>query len=483
MSNMSIFDSGDKSWSGHVAQEGSWRTGSTDRLPAYTSVQPPKKAKIPAAASNISKTAASKIQKTKPIQISKSKGTSERDWPESLKDFVERSFKQCSPRAVPFLEKQLQQIIASATSNKKLYTIDWNTRPLPKACSMTVNPPGSKAAHAAKKTPASAPVLPKNTFEDFDSVERKERRLRRFQQEAEAEAAKKRASENATLKISPTHHINDVHDWDADTIVGTCSRLEKSYLRLTSAPDPSQVRPLPVLRQTLELLKRKWIRESNYAYICDQFKSMRQDLTVQRITNNFTVEVYELHARIALETNDLGEYNQCQTQLKQLYSMGLSGHSMEFLAYRILYFLYTRNKADIIAALAAMTPEERQDPAVQHALSVRKAVATGDYHSFFKLYIAAPNMAGYLMDNFADRERCLALQKMCKAFRPKLKLATIASELAFEDIEACVKFLTNLNIATTSEGEHLEAIDMKTAYPHAVAAMQKYNVVDIKGQI
>ncbi|KAJ2380436.1 hypothetical protein GGI05_006307, partial [Coemansia sp. RSA 2603] len=301
--------------------------------------------------------------------------------------------------------------------------------------------------------------------------------------EAEAEAAKKRASENATLKISPTHHINDVHDWDADTIVGTCSRLEKSYLRLTSAPDPSQVRPLPVLRQTLELLKRKWIRESNYAYICDQFKSMRQDLTVQRITNNFTVEVYELHARIALETNDLGEYNQCQTQLKQLYSMGLSGHSMEFLAYRILYFLYTRNKADIIAALAAMTPEERQDPAVQHALSVRKAVATGDYHSFFKLYIAAPNMAGYLMDNFADRERCLALQKMCKAFRPKLKLATIASELAFEDIEACVKFLTNLNIATTSEGEHLEAIDMKTAYPHAVAAMQKYNVVDIKGQI
>ncbi|KAJ2786390.1 hypothetical protein GGI15_001562 [Coemansia interrupta] len=415
--------------------------------------------------------------------MSKSKGTSDHDWPESLKGFVERSFKQCSPRAIPSLEKQLQQIISSAKNNKKLYEINWDKRPLPKACSMVFYPPGSKAAHAAKKTNASVPAPAVNTFEDFDSAERKERRLRRFQKEAEAEAAKRSASENATLKISPTHHINDVHDWDADTIVGTCSRLEKNYLRLTSAPDPAQVRPLPVLRQTLELLKRKWVRESNYAYICDQFKSMRQDLTVQRITNNFTVEVYELHARIALETNDLGEYNQCQTQLKQLYSMGLSGHSMEFLAYRILYFLYTRNKADIIAALAAMTPEERQDPAVRHALSVRKAVATGDYHSFFKLYVAAPNMAGYLMDNFVDRERCLALQKMCKAFRPKLKLAIIASELAFEDVESCVKFLTDLNIATTSEGEHLEAIDMKAAYPHAVAAMQKYTVVDIKGQI
>jgi hypothetical protein len=45
-------------------------------------------------------------------------------------------------------------------------------------------------------------------------------------------------------------------------------------------PDPADIRPLPVLRQTLELLKRKWKQEENYAYICDQFKSLRQDLTV-----------------------------------------------------------------------------------------------------------------------------------------------------------------------------------------------------------
>ncbi len=96
--------------------------------------------------------------------------------------------------------------------------------------------------------------------------------------------------------------MQNVIDWDKHTIVGTNQRLEKPYLRLTSVrpsgplsvrhsaadfvasvpqePDPATVRPLPVLRQTLELLKRKWKEEENYPYICDQFKSLRQDLTV-----------------------------------------------------------------------------------------------------------------------------------------------------------------------------------------------------------
>lgn len=140
------------------------------------------------------------------------------------------------------------------------------------------------------------------------------------------------------------HSRQNVIDWDRDTVVGLSTRLEKSYLRLTSAPDPKTVRPLPILQQTLELLKKKWRTEAHYAYVCDQFKSMRQDLTVQRIKNDFTVNVYEIHARIALEKGDLGEYNQCQSQLRTLYAYGLPGCQSEFLAYRILYLLHTRNR-------------------------------------------------------------------------------------------------------------------------------------------
>lgn len=213
------------------------------------------------------------------------------------------------------------------------------------------------------------------------------------------------------------HHSQDGSPFDANEgpIIGTCQDLEKRYFRLTSAPKPETVRPLHILEQTLDLLKKKWKKESNYTYICDQFKSLRQDLTVQHIKNEFTVNAYEIHARIALEKGDLGEYNQCQTQLRALYSQKLGGHPAEFLAYRILYFIYTCNRTDMNDILADLTPTDKQQPAVKHALDVRSALALGNYHRFFRLYLETPNMGAYLMDMFIARERVAALANICKA--------------------------------------------------------------------
>ncbi len=198
-------------------------------------------------------------------------------------------------------------------------------------------------------------------------------------------------------------------------VVGTCQTLEKQYFRLTAPPIPSQVRPESVLRQTLELLKKKWKKEGNYSYICDQFKSMRQDLTVQRIKNEFTVTVYEIHARIALEKGDLGEYNQCQTQLRLLYAQNLGGNPVEFKAYRILYFIHTCNRTALNDVLADLTTAEKQKVAIKHALDVRSSLALGNYHRFFRLYLDTPNMGAYLMDMFVVRERLAALSNICKA--------------------------------------------------------------------
>lgn len=56
-----------------------------------------------------------------------------------------------------------------------------------------------------------------------------------------------------------------------------CNDLEKPYLRLTSEPDPSQVRPEKVLKNSLKMLLTKWKEgTSKYNYISEQFRSIRQ---------------------------------------------------------------------------------------------------------------------------------------------------------------------------------------------------------------
>eukprot|EP00976_Prorocentrum_cordatum_P047652 962611-Prorocentrum_minimum.AAC.1 len=85
-------------------------------------------------------------------------------------------------------------------------------------------------------------------------------------------------------------------------------------------------------------------------------KAMRQDLTVQRIRNAFTVKVYEYHARLALRAADWGEFNQCQTVLGTLYDEGLPGAAKEFLAYRVLYSTFNGSSSLQVLAVRAPAP-------------------------------------------------------------------------------------------------------------------------------
>lgn len=233
--------------------------------------------------------------------------------------------------------------------------------------------------------------------EDFDKRERKKLALQ------------------TTIPVLPA-----IDNLKAKPLIGTCEILEKEYVRLTSDPDPSTVRPQPVLEQTLKLLKHKYINErADYVYMCSQLKSMRQDLTVQFIRNEFTVRVYESHARISLQNNDLDQFNQCQGQLKSLYAQNIPGNMFEFTAYRLMYNGLVRNHASLTADLKELSETAKNDPLIKYAIRVLKALNEGNLYLLFgELLEIAPKMSADLILLFAPKLRENYLFALAKAHGP-----------------------------------------------------------------
>ncbi|KAI8991990.1 nuclear export factor [Mycotypha africana] len=399
-------------------------------------------------------------------------------WPPSLKQYVQDVFACCSPDKRDEAQEQLRNLIIESHRAGTLLTTDWSEVDLPRSnwnCNI-VSACTSTAAKNKKKKKSKKQKQQQPSNLTADEEAKRLKRLRRF----EEDAAQYRA-ENVSSNLQSIHLDGAPPDLN-QPVVGTCTKLEKNYLRLTSAPDPTTVRPLEILKKTLKLLKEKWKKEQNYTYICDQFKSVRQDLTVQHIKNEFTVQVYEIHARIALEKSDLGEYNQCQTQLKDLYARGICGHDMEFTAYRILYYLHTQNWGDVNSVMADLTPEQKENEFVKHALEVRSSLATGNYHCFFNLYKCAPNMGAYLMDHFCERERVQSLITLCKACRPDIPFSFIQNELAFDTEEQMLKFLSEqkAKVYSTKGNGYL---DCKGALAGLLESQKKFKKIDIKGQL
>ena len=180
-------------------------------------------------------------------------------------------------------------------------------------------------------------------------------------------------------------------------------------------PNPSQIRPETILKKSLKHIKDKWRnKEKDYNYINEQLRSIRQDMTIQRIQNDFTVKVYETHARIALESMDTDQFNQCQTKLIELYKLGFKGHEIEFLAYRIIYLSLYNVKYDKENLLKEVKQDKKLKGKfeIEHAIKILKALNDNNYFLFFKLYKTTPNMGSYLIEPFIPIFRIEALKIM-----------------------------------------------------------------------
>lgn len=153
---------------------------------------------------------------------------------------------------------------------------------------------------------------------------------------------------------------------------------------------------------------------------------------------------------------------------------------------------------DVNSTMAELTVEQKENPFVQHALSVRSSLATANFHRFFILYKTAPNMGGYLIDQFCERERVQSLIILCKAYvstkyigkyadffyscRPDLALDFIQSELGFDSEEEFLKFLGEQKARIFKAGSS-KLLDTRLALVGLTESLKKYKKIDIKGQV
>ena len=347
--------------------------------------------------------------------------------------YVENCYKACSStEELIFMEKHLNSLLNKPEAKKQgFYKKNWNNHQIPKLKQNIVN--NKPEVIKIKNIQIEESTIKEQI--DLKSIRKQkyDEEQRLFEQRKLLENKK-----NNFLLRSTTNNE------EKKGFIGTNTNLEKGFLRLKDIPEPSQVRPQHILEKSLKLMVKKWKEKSGeYIYFEEQFKSIRQDITIQSIKNEFTVRVYETNARIALEMSDLDQFNQCQSQLIKLYKEGIKGNQSEFLAYRILYNSFVQPQYVIEDLLKEVyySPLYYQSE-IQHALSILKNMNTKNYKNIYKLYQSAPNMGKLLINPFLPRLRIKTLQVLFQGYYTEMSLDELINKICFNTKDELLQFLT-----------------------------------------
>ncbi|KAL7719785.1 SAC3/GANP family protein [Entamoeba marina] len=237
---------------------------------------------------------------------------------------------------------------------------------------------------------------------------------------------------------------------DSDkSLVGTCTSLEKKYLRIVDEVRPCDVRPVEVLIQSFDLIKQKQKDGAPYSYLSEQLKSMRQDLVVQKIVTTFTREVYQYDLDFELHNDNLTDVILCISKLMET-DAALKIKDEEHYEYVALNLLYThthfhkKGYTEMLHQYQKMDIKTKNHPLIKVTFDILKYYVNDNSYELKNIFETQtfPRLLDlYIKKYFFDSIRNFLFPQMRFAFN-SLPIKVVTQRLLFDDENDCKQFLT-----------------------------------------
>jgi hypothetical protein len=396
--------------------------------------------------------------------------------------FVTRCYESTSSDDTPALERKLTEMIKLAEQSKTLWTRDWDAMPVPALPAPSTPKTASKvhfsinSTSGAKSVPTKSKIAtkpPKSSDtdksaaaklssnkasakhyiagSDWEEERKREQRASRFGGAMPSSSAG--SSSGGGGGGGGGSYGEPEYEMEEDTIVGTNTNLEKAYLRLTERPVPSDVRPVSVLKQSIALMRKKKEEGASWSgYLAEQMKSIRLDLVIQAVADEFALEVYETNARWCLENDDVAEFKRCLLRIDEFYHhLDLqSDNSDEFCCYSLLYHLLSEDFPSLNAELTTLGPQSKKHPAILHAIRIAESYLTNNWHQFYLLSKTSFFLESHILNIVSDRVLIHALESIFISYRPSVPIEWLQKQTGFSTKQATIAWLEDHDCVFTS---------------------------------
>ena len=291
------------------------------------------------------------------------------------------------------------------------------------------------------------PMLQNLDSNFFDKIKKKDNKKKNIEKLPKKKFEKGNIKEKKKRFLVPTV-VENKTSGKKKKLIGTCQKLEKEYFRVTMEPNASEIRPLEILKKSLKLILTNYsLKKKDHNYLLDQLRSIRQDLLIQDIKNNFVVEVYEKNSIFAIKYKDYLHFSKCLSNLIDLYNLGFKGKNNEFYLYQLISLCLKNGSSELQSFILSVPENFYYSEEFFLGKEILESLQNDNYLFIFEKMINSKFLGlRFLLSYYKEILRFWAFDIISHSQGKKRKYDDLVRELCFENKEEFFKFLKDNKI-------------------------------------